>query len=91
MSMIQSDKQPSLGYFPEAVLWVDREFPGELEKVRIWFRDYKIPDGKPENKFGYNNKVQNKEFTLSVLEETHGFWKKLKSGERANSEELSLV
>lgn len=70
---------------------VEREFPGELERIRIWFRDYKIPDGKPENKFGYSNKVQSKEFALKVLEETHGFWKKLKSGERQNNKELSLV
>ena len=23
------------------------EFPGELEKIMVWFRDYKTPDGKP--------------------------------------------
>lgn len=57
----------------------------------MWFRDYKLPDGKPENKFGYNNKTQNREFALEVVEETHGFWQKLKSGERENSEELALA
>jgi inorganic pyrophosphatase len=40
--------------------------PGELQKVLEWFRDYKIPDGKPANKFGYDNKCMNKEFTLQV-------------------------
>ena len=34
-----------------------REFPGEVEKIRVWFRDYKTPDGKPQNKFGYNDQV----------------------------------
>lgn len=68
-----------------------REFPGELDKIRIWFRDYKTPDGKPENKFGYDDQWQNKEFTLNVVAETHGFYNKLKSGERENTEELSLV
>lgn len=36
---------------------MDREFPGEIEKIRTWFQDYKIPDGKPANVFGYDNKV----------------------------------
>lgn len=42
------------------------EMPGELQKVLEWFRDYKIPDGKPANKFGYDNKCMNKEFTVQV-------------------------
>ena len=27
-------------------------FPVELERIRVWLRDYKKPDGYPENKFG---------------------------------------
>lgn len=27
-----------------------------VEELRIWFRDYKIPDGKPANKFAFDNK-----------------------------------
>jgi inorganic pyrophosphatase len=69
---------------------VEREFPGEVEKIRTWFRDYKIPDGKPANKFGYDDKALNKEFTLQVIEETNQFYKKLMAGERENTEELSL-
>ena len=42
------------------------ELPGELEKVLVWFRDYKMPDGKPANKFGYDNKCMNKEFAMEV-------------------------
>ena len=30
-----------------------REFPGELERIMVWFRDYKIPDNKPPNAYGY--------------------------------------
>ncbi|KAK9832579.1 hypothetical protein WJX81_000316 [Elliptochloris bilobata] len=70
---------------------VEREFPGELEKIRVWFQDYKIPDGKPANKFGYDNQPQNKEFTLKVIAETHEFYKALKSGERENTEGLALA
>ena len=25
---------------------VETHFPGELEKIRVWFRDYKTPDGR---------------------------------------------
>jgi inorganic pyrophosphatase len=70
---------------------VEREFPGQLTKILEWFRDYKIPDGKPANAFGYDNKCMDKAFTLKVIEETHTFYNKLKSGKRANSEELSLI
>ena len=44
-----------------------REFPGELEKIRVWFRDYKTPDGKPENKFGFDNQYKNREYTLHIV------------------------
>ena len=68
-----------------------REFPGELEKILVWFRDYKIPDGKPANAFGYDNECRNKEFALEVIEETHGFYQNLVSGKRQNTEELALA
>jgi inorganic pyrophosphatase len=70
---------------------VEREFPGELGKIMEWFRDYKIPDGKPANAFGYDSACLNKEFAMHVIQETHGFYTKLKSGERDNSEGLSLI
>ena len=68
-----------------------REMPGEIEKIRIWFRDYKTPDGKPQNKFGYDDKPQNKEFTMHVVQETHEAYKALKSGQRENKEQLALA
>ncbi|TQD72123.1 hypothetical protein C1H46_042348 [Malus baccata] len=33
---------------------------GTLTAVREWFRDLKIPDGKPANKFGLGNKAAKK-------------------------------
>lgn len=70
---------------------VEKHMPGELEKIRTWFADYKIPDGKPQNKFGYDNKCMNKAFTMGVIAETNGFYNMLKHGFRANNEELSLA
>ena len=69
---------------------VEKHFPGELEKIRVWFRDYKTPDGKPQNKFGLDDKCMDKAYTMGVIEETHEFYNALKSGKRANDEELSL-
>ena len=67
------------------------EFPGQLQKVYEWFRDYKIPDGKPPNAFGYDAKCMDAAFAAKVVEETHGFYNALKSGRRANDGELSLI
>merc|ERR1719231_1396184 len=59
---------------------VEKHFPGELEKVRVWFRDYKTPDGKPQNKFGLNDECMDKAYTLNVIEETSEAYAKLMSG-----------
>ncbi|KAA6424896.1 MAG: plastid division [Trebouxia sp. A1-2] len=69
---------------------VEREFPGEVDKIRTWFRDYKTPDGKPQNKFGYDDKAMNKEFTLGVIKETSGFYQNLLSGKTENTKGLAL-
>lgn len=64
--------------------------PGEVDKIRTWFRDYKTPDGKPQNKFGYDDKAMNKEFTLGVIKETSGFYQNLLSGKTENTKGLAL-
>ena len=70
---------------------VEKHFPGELEKIRVWFRDYKTPDGKPQNKFGLDYKCMDRAYALEVIEETHGFYNDLVSGKRANDEGLALA
>lgn len=39
---------------------VRRTRPGHLEATVDWLRKYKMPDGKPENKFGFNEQFQGK-------------------------------
>lgn len=56
---------------------VEEHFPGTLTAIRDWFRDYKIPDGKPANRFGLGNKPTSKEYALKVIEETNESWEKL--------------
>uniref|UniRef100_J3LHG3 inorganic diphosphatase n=1 Tax=Oryza brachyantha TaxID=4533 RepID=J3LHG3_ORYBR len=56
---------------------VEKHFPGTLTAIRDWFRDYKIPDGKPANRFGLGNKPTSKEYALKVIQETNESWEKL--------------
>lgn len=39
---------------------VQRLKPGYLEATVDWFRRYKVPDGKPENEFAFNDEFKDK-------------------------------
>jgi len=56
---------------------VEKAMPGFLDATRDWFRIYKIPDGKPENKFAFDGQYQNAEFAINILNETNVYWKQL--------------
>jgi len=56
---------------------VERVMPGFLAATREWFRIYKIPDGKPENKFAFDGEFQSAEFANKIINETHEYWKQL--------------
>jgi len=51
----------------------------EVKKKEVFefLRDYKIPDGKPPNKFAFNSELKDKQFALDIVEETYLHWKKL--------------
>ncbi|XP_036618785.1 inorganic pyrophosphatase 2, mitochondrial isoform X2 [Trichosurus vulpecula] len=51
--------------------------PGYLEATLDWFQLYKVPDGKPENKFAFNGEFKDKDFAREVIESTHKCWKAL--------------
>lgn len=66
--------------------------PGLLETTREWFRDYKIPDGKPKNKFAFNGVYKNQEETMKVVEECVNAWERLVKGEVVSEKvELPLI
>ncbi|KAL9243706.1 hypothetical protein vseg_017562 [Gypsophila vaccaria] len=69
---------------------VEKHFPGTLTAIRDWFRDYKIPDGKPANKFGLGNKPASRDYALKVITETNESWAKLVK-RSIGAGELSLV
>lgn len=64
--------------------------PGLLESIREWFRDYKLPDGKPQNKFALNGVYRNQEATMETIVECHEAWKRLVEG-RSSAEGFSIA
>jgi inorganic pyrophosphatase len=59
---------------------VDKFLPGLLDATRRWLRCYKLADGKTENRFAFGGEWRDRSFALDVINESHGFWQKLKSG-----------
>ena len=57
--------------------------PGLLTATRNWFRDYKIPTGKPANLFAFDGEYQDMDSTLSVVQGCHKAWRTLIQGEFA--------
>ncbi|XP_075216485.1 inorganic pyrophosphatase Nurf-38 [Lycorma delicatula] len=53
---------------------VDKHFPGLLKATIEWFKIYKIPDGKPENKFAFNGEAKNHEYAVKVIQDVHKHW-----------------
>lgn len=64
--------------------------PGLLESTRQWFRDYKKPDGKPENKFAYNGKFKNQHETIDIIKKCQNHWEKLVKGE-INHDKIPII
>ncbi|OQR78255.1 secreted inorganic pyrophosphatase-like, partial [Tropilaelaps mercedesae] len=56
---------------------VEKVMPGFLKATVEWFRIYKIPDGKPANKFAFDGQFKDRAFAESVIAETHEHWTKL--------------
>ncbi|XP_034458045.1 inorganic pyrophosphatase 2, mitochondrial [Hippoglossus hippoglossus] len=56
---------------------VRKSRPGHLEATVDWFRKYKVPDGKPENQFGFNGQFKDKDFAVEIIKSTHEHWRAL--------------
>lgn len=59
---------------------VETYMPGLLAATRDWFRDYKIPTGKPPNAFAFNGQYKNAQETVKTVQECHEAWQRLISG-----------
>ncbi|QLQ81822.1 hypothetical protein HG537_0G00760 [Torulaspora globosa] len=56
---------------------VERKLPGILDATREWFRNYKIPAGKPPNSFAFDEKYKDIEDTIATIKECGRAWQKL--------------
>jgi inorganic pyrophosphatase len=61
---------------------VEEQLPGLLDAIREWYRTYKIPDGKPPNVFGLDEKFMGKAYALEIIQECHHSWEELLAGEK---------
>lgn len=69
----------------QTVADVEAKMPGVVSGIREWFRWYKTPDGKPLNAFGFDEQPIGRGAAIEVIEETHGYWKRLRSNEGADT------
>jgi inorganic pyrophosphatase len=64
---------------------VEEQLPGMLTAIREWYRTYKIPDGKPPNVFGLDERFMDKQYAVEVIQECHHAWEELMTGEKERS------
>jgi len=69
---------------------VEKLLPGQLEAIREWFRTYKIPDGKPPNVFGLDEKFMNKSYAMGVIKECNHAWRDLITGKKERSTDFNM-
>lgn len=66
---------------PAEAEWVDAANPtsaqqAQLEQIRVWFRDYKLEDGKL-NEFAFDGKYLGPDRARKVISQQHGLWRAL--------------
>jgi inorganic pyrophosphatase len=70
---------------------LERLQPGKVKRLMDWFKQYKVPDGKPLNTFAFDDDVKDADFAMKVIRQTHQHWRDvaaLKSESLWVSEEL---
>ncbi|QLL34704.1 hypothetical protein HG536_0H00790 [Torulaspora globosa] len=59
---------------------VERKLPGILDATREWFRNYKIPAGKPANSFAFDEEYRGIDDTIATIKVCGGAWQTLIDG-----------
>ncbi|ODQ82452.1 hypothetical protein BABINDRAFT_31178 [Babjeviella inositovora NRRL Y-12698] len=59
---------------------VSQHMPGILEATKEWFRDYKLPAGKPKNEFAFSGQYKTVGETVEIIQQCHESWKQLVEG-----------
>jgi len=63
---------------------VQKVYPGRLTEIFSFLKYYKTPTGAKPNVFAFDEKPLDKNFALSIIEETHENWRKLITQEIPN-------
>lgn len=58
---------------------LERLQPGKVERILQWFKQYKVPDGKPLNTFAFDDEVKDADFAMRVVRQTHQHWRDLEA------------
>jgi inorganic pyrophosphatase len=53
---------------------IEKHFPGELDNIKIWFRDYKVLGGGVQNRFGLGGVCLDSVLAKEIIYETHMLW-----------------
>uniref|UniRef100_A0A8D8YWJ6 inorganic diphosphatase n=1 Tax=Cacopsylla melanoneura TaxID=428564 RepID=A0A8D8YWJ6_9HEMI len=53
---------------------VEKVYPGFLEGVKIWFKEFKTANGKPNSKLAIEGRIFDKEFAHNVIERAWKQW-----------------
>lgn len=69
---------------------VELKLPGVLEATKDWFKHYKIPTGKPANKFALDGKFFDRDFSFKIIEKSFNAWSNLVQRQE-NNKAISLV
>lgn len=64
------------------------ELHDAVAQIHRWFRDYKIPDGKPPSEFAFGGRAMPRDFAVEVIQQTHESWKQLVGDELAHPTKL---
>ena len=64
--------------------------PGHVKEIMEWFRVIKTYDGKPANRFAYDDQILSVEKTLEIIEHNYQSYKDLVSGKIGNPDGLAL-
>lgn len=67
---------------------MDDDLARRLQKIREWFRDYKIPDGKPPNEFAFEGRYLGQDVAVEVVEGQHRLWRALVAKPRDEKAEM---
>jgi inorganic pyrophosphatase len=75
------DAAHPLAYSIKTAEDIEKHWPGKIDAVREWFRNYKTTDGKGMNDFAADGAVLDVGQAQAVIWETHAAWARLCKGE----------